>query len=397
MGFAQVDNGCMEPCRPGRRWVRPAVVALALAALTAVLPVPASLAAPEPAGRPRSGPEALAAARAEAARLQREVDALDVEVETLAEAHSAAQARLDGLIQAAHRHQAELELSELALQTTRDDYAGDVRDPYARGPLAPLELLLAAGDIHELAVAAGVAGRVVDRDVHALAVVGLATGTVRAEVTEMDATQAETLALRQRLAGQEAAIGRLLADRTAMLATARAEVRAQVRAEQARQEAARRAMVAAASARARALGFATPGRHPGPRRHRRRGRPGRPGPGRQAVPLGRDRPGVVRLLGADPLRLRPRRADPAADLPPAVVGRRARRGRGAAPRRPGVLGPRPGRPGDHPPRRHVRRPGPDGPCPPHRGPGEGGRAAPFRLRGGDPPAAGGEGLTPRGA
>jgi cell wall-associated NlpC family hydrolase len=257
MGFAQVDNGCMEPCRPGRRWVRPAVVALALAALTAVLPVPASLAAPEPAGRPRSGPEALAAARAEAARLQREVDALDVEVETLAEAHSAAQARLDGLIQAAHRHQAELELSELALQTTRDDYAGDVRDLYARGPLAPLELLLAAGDIHELAVAAGVAGRVVDRDVHALAVVGLATGTVRAEVTEMDATQAETLALRQRLAGQEAAIGRLLADRTAMLATARAEVRAQVRAEQARQEAARRAMVAAASARARALGFAT--------------------------------------------------------------------------------------------------------------------------------------------
>ena len=91
----------------------------------------------------------------------------------------------------------------------------------------------------------------------ALASVGLATGTVRAKVTELAATQAETLALRERLAGHEAAIARLLAERKAMLATARAEVRAQLRAEQARQEAARRAMVAAASARARALGFAT--------------------------------------------------------------------------------------------------------------------------------------------
>jgi peptidoglycan DL-endopeptidase CwlO len=258
MGFLQVDNGPMDLLSPWRRWARPAVAALAVAALTAV-PAPPALAAPE-----RPGPSALGAARAEAARLQREVDELDVKVETLAEAHSAAQARLDGLIQAAHRHQDELERSELALQATRAEYVGDVRDLYARGPLAPLELLLAAGDIHELAVAAGVAGRVVDRDVHALAVVGLATGSVRAKVTELDATQAEALALRQRLAAQEAAIGRLLADRRRMLATARAEVRAQIRAEQARQEAARRAMVAAASARARALGFAALADTPAP-------------------------------------------------------------------------------------------------------------------------------------
>jgi peptidoglycan DL-endopeptidase CwlO len=258
MGFPQVDNGPMDLLCRWRRWARPAVAALALAALAAVAAPPA-LAAPEP-----SGPSALASARAEAARLQREVDKLDVRVETLAEAHSAAQARLDGLIQAAHRHQAELERSELALQASRAEYAGDVRDLYARGPLAPLELLLAAGDIHELAVAAGVAGGVLDRDVRALASVGLATGTVRARVTELAATQAETLALRERLAGQEAAIGRLLADRTAMLATARAEVRAQIRAEQARQEAARRAMVAAASARARALGFAALADTPAP-------------------------------------------------------------------------------------------------------------------------------------
>src|SRR5215218_5885572 len=223
MRFPQVDNGPMDLLSPWRRWARPAVVALALAALTA-LPAPPALAAPE-----RSGPSALASARAEAARLQREVDKLDVKVETLAEAHSAAQARLDGLIQAAHRHQAELERSELALQATRAEYAGDVRDLYARGPLAPLELLLAAGDIHELAVAAGVAGGVLDRDGRALASVGLTA-------------------------------------RKAMLATARAEVRAQVRAEQARQEAARRAMVASAAARARALGFADLADAPAPNR-----------------------------------------------------------------------------------------------------------------------------------
>src|SRR5215217_129018 len=84
MGFPQVDNGPMDLFSRWRRRARPAVVALALAALTAVA-APSVLAAPEP-----SGPEALAAARAEAARRQREVDKLDVRVETLAEAHSAA-------------------------------------------------------------------------------------------------------------------------------------------------------------------------------------------------------------------------------------------------------------------------------------------------------------------
>jgi peptidoglycan DL-endopeptidase CwlO len=253
----------MEPLGWRLPGARPAVVALLLAALAAVTAAGSS----RPAlADPARGPASLAAARAEAARLQREVDRLDVRVETLAEAHGAAQARLDGLIQAAHRHQADLERSELALQATRAAYAGDIRELYARGPLAPLELLLAAGDIHQLAVAAEAAGGVLDRDQRALSEVGLATGTVRARVDELGATQAETLALRRRLADQEAAIGRLLASRKAMLATAKAEVRAQIKAEQARQEAARRAMVATAAARARALGFAALADAPAPNR-----------------------------------------------------------------------------------------------------------------------------------
>jgi cell wall-associated NlpC family hydrolase len=228
-----------------------------------MLTAPAVAVPGDPAG---AAGGSLAAARAAAARLAREVAALDVKVETLAEDHAAAQARLDGLIQAAHRHRAELERSELALEATRAAYAGDVRDLYARGPLAPLELLLAAGDIHELALARDVAGGMLARDVRSLASVGLATGTVRSRVAELASTQAATLALRQRLAGHEAAIGGLLATRKAMLATARAEVRAIVRAEQQRQEAARRAMVAAAAARARALGFAALADAPPPTR-----------------------------------------------------------------------------------------------------------------------------------
>jgi peptidoglycan DL-endopeptidase CwlO len=260
MGSARVDNCPMERSRPCRRLPRPAVLALGLAALAACLAVPARAAPGQP------GPRTLAGARADAARLQQEVARLDLKVETLAEAHTATQARLDGLIQAAHRQQATLERSEQALQATREAYAGDVRTLYARGPLVPLELVLAAGDFHELAVAAGVAGQVLDRDVRALDSIGLATGTVRARVDELGATQAETLALRERLAGQEAAIGRLLAERKAMLATARAEVRALVRTEQLRQEAARRAMVAAAAARSRALGFASLADAPAPSR-----------------------------------------------------------------------------------------------------------------------------------
>jgi hypothetical protein len=128
MGLAQVDNPGMEPIGRRRaavargRWARPAAAALGLAGLAACLAMPARATPGTP------GPTSLA----EAARLQQEVASLDVRVGTLAEAHAAAQSRLEGLIQAAHRHQADLERSELALQATRAEYAGDVRDLYAR-------------------------------------------------------------------------------------------------------------------------------------------------------------------------------------------------------------------------------------------------------------------------
>jgi peptidoglycan DL-endopeptidase CwlO len=224
------------------------VVAALLVALVASGPAPAAVAQDGGSGE-------LAAARAEAARLEREVARLDTEVEVLAEANAAAQARLDQVIQAAYRQRAALERSELALAATRETFAGDVRDLYARGPLAPLALLLGARDTHELALAGGVAGRVLERDRQALAVTGLAAGTVRTRLAELEATQAEAVALRRRLADQATAIGERLERRRAVLATARAEVRALVQAERARREAVRRALVAAAALRARGFGL----------------------------------------------------------------------------------------------------------------------------------------------
>jgi peptidoglycan DL-endopeptidase CwlO len=224
-----------------------AALAMVALALVAAGPAPAALA--------QGSGGAIAAARAEAARLEREVARLDTEVEVLAEAHATAQARLDRVIQAAHRQKAALERSELALQATRETFAGDVRDLYARGPLAPLGLLLEARDGHQLALAGAVAGRVLERDRRALAETGLAAGTVRTRVAELEATQAEAVRLRQRLAGQVAAIGERLDRRRAVLASTRAEVRALVQAERARREAARRALVAAAARRARGFGL----------------------------------------------------------------------------------------------------------------------------------------------
>jgi peptidoglycan DL-endopeptidase CwlO len=208
-----------------------------------------------PATATPDGTQAIAAARAEAARLQREVARLDTEVELLAEDWDAAQVRLDGVIQAAARHRAELERADGELDAARAAFAGDVRDIYAQGPLAPLELLLAARDAHELAVAKGVAGNLLDHDLEALARVGTAALAARDRAHELEATQAEALALRQRLASRAAAIERRLDRRRELLAATRADVGRLVAAERARQEARRRALVAAAAARARALGL----------------------------------------------------------------------------------------------------------------------------------------------
>jgi cell wall-associated NlpC family hydrolase len=228
----------------------PGARALAVLVAAAVMAWPGGQAGAAPAdGR------GLAAARAEAARLEAEVDRLDTGVELLAEDYDDAQARLDDVIQAAHRQQAELERSETELDAARAEFAVDVRDLYVQGPTAPLELLLAARDPHELAVARGVAGNLLDRDRRAIVTVAGATAAVGARVAELQDSQARAVDLRRRLGLRAAAIQQRLDRRRLLLATARADVRHLLAAERARREAAMRSLAAAAAARALALGF----------------------------------------------------------------------------------------------------------------------------------------------
>jgi cell wall-associated NlpC family hydrolase len=247
------DNRCSAclggPALPrSRSCQRRTTVAVLLAALLAA---PAARAAPGQA--PAGG--AIDRARAEAGRIQRQIDRLHTEVEILAEAYDANAERLDAVIRASVAHQQELADGELALETARASLDRQVRSLYIEGPLAPLELLLAAQDGHELAVARRAMDRSLDADSQAVATVQAATGRVGTVVAELQANQAEVLAARGQLAAQRAGIERRLALERGLLAGAERRVRLLVAEASAREEAARRAALAAAAARARALGL----------------------------------------------------------------------------------------------------------------------------------------------
>jgi cell wall-associated NlpC family hydrolase len=239
---AAADNGCM----PSTRW-RARLAAAALAALLGGL-----VAVPAPAA---ADGRSLARARAEAARIRAEVDRLDARVEVMGEAYEAVEQRLQGALRSALAHQRALDDQELVLEDAQASLGEQVRAVYEAGPLAPVELLLSADDAHEMAIAWRVAGeslsaggRTVDRAARARA-------RDDALLAELRSRQAEVLALRERLAGQRAAIELALAERRLLLDGAERHVRELLAAARAREEAARRAAVAAALARVRALGL----------------------------------------------------------------------------------------------------------------------------------------------
>jgi peptidoglycan DL-endopeptidase CwlO len=221
------------------------------ALLAALLAAPAARAAP--GGAREAG--AVDRARAEAGRIQGQIDRLHTEVEILAEAYDASTERLDAVIRSSVAHQRELADGELALETAQASFDDEVRSLYIDGPLAPLELLLAAQDGHELAVATRAVDHSLDAGSRAVTAVQAATGRVGTVVAELQATQAEVLAVRGRLAAQRAGIERRLALERRLLVGAQGRVRLLLAQARAREEAARRAALAAAAARAHALGL----------------------------------------------------------------------------------------------------------------------------------------------
>ncbi|HYT25488.1 MAG TPA: C40 family peptidase [Actinomycetota bacterium] len=237
---------------PLPRSPRPAAAAL-LAGLLA-----AALLAAAPAGaapRPVPGDGAIDRARAEAARVQRSIDRLDVEVELLAEAYDANAERLDAVIRASLVHQRELADGEQALEAARAGFDDQVRSLYIEGPAASLELLLVAQDGHELAVARRAVDHSLDARRQAVAGVRAAADRLGARVAELQAAQAEVIGIRGRLADQRAGIERRLGLQRRLLADAERHVRLLVAEARAREEAARRAALATAAARARVLGL----------------------------------------------------------------------------------------------------------------------------------------------
>jgi cell wall-associated NlpC family hydrolase len=173
----------------------------------------------------------------------------------MAEAYEAVELRLQGALRSALAHQRLLDDQELVLQDAQARLGEQVRGIYEAGPLAPVELLLSADDAHEMAIAWRVAGESLSLGGRAVDQAAQARARDDAMVEELRSRQAEVLALRERLAGQRAAIERALAERHELLAGAERHVRELLAAARAREEAARRAAVAAALARVRALGL----------------------------------------------------------------------------------------------------------------------------------------------
>jgi hypothetical protein len=99
------------PLSPTTRRAAPAApprAALLAVALAVVLAAPAGVALAAPGGTAAGG-ATIRQAQAEADRIQRRVHQLDAQVESLAEAYDANVERLDGVIGASVRQQAELE------------------------------------------------------------------------------------------------------------------------------------------------------------------------------------------------------------------------------------------------------------------------------------------------
>jgi predicted nucleic acid-binding Zn-ribbon protein len=217
--------------------MRTSWVGVALAVLVAAAWQPA-VAGPE---RP---PVAAAKARAEA--LRRQVNELTARTERLAAAVDAEQARVDALVVEATLRERQLDEAERALAEAGAGYRDEVRDLYAQGPLAPFELLLASGDPAALALATRVAAASIQQRRGALGEAQTARDRVDLALAELRHGQEGVRASTRRLESRRDALAAELAAVQALLDQADAQVRRALEAERARRLAAHRAAVEAA-------------------------------------------------------------------------------------------------------------------------------------------------------
>ena len=224
--------------RRPRHLVATGIAAIALASLMAF---GASVATTEPA--------AIEAKRAEVAKIQSDLDAINTQVEVAAEAYNGARYELGQVTTRIDENTALTKQTERDLTQTRKVLAERLRGLYATPDPSLAEVLITSGSITAAADSIELLDRVGEQDAE---VVGglrdhkVTLAKLRAQLIEDKAAAEDAVATKARQKGK---VESLLAQRKAVLDSASGELRGLLRAEQERQ--AREAAAAAEVARQR--------------------------------------------------------------------------------------------------------------------------------------------------
>jgi cell wall-associated NlpC family hydrolase len=188
--------------------------------------------------------------RAEAARIQAQVDELDTALEVAAEAYNEAKGAYDSVTTKVKENEARAAELTAQQQTLQSNLATRVASMYRQGPLAQLEVLLTATSFEEFATTWDILRSLNDQDAAQVSELKATTAELERVHAELAAQQAEAKAQSDLMEARKAEVEKQLAERNRVLNSVNAEI-AQILREQ-REAERRRAEAAAAAARAAA-------------------------------------------------------------------------------------------------------------------------------------------------
>lgn len=188
--------------------------------------------------------------RAEAARIQAQVDELDTHLEVAAEAYNEAKGAYDAVSTKVKENETRAAELTAQQQTLQSNLATRVASMYRQGPLAQLEVLLTATSFEEFATTWDILRSLNDQDAAQVSELKATTAELERIHAELAAQQAEAKAQSDLMESRKAEVEKQLAERNRVLNSVNAEI-AQILAEQRAAER-RRAEAAAATARAAA-------------------------------------------------------------------------------------------------------------------------------------------------
>lgn len=194
--------------------------------------------------------------RAEAARIQEQVEKLDTDLEVAAEAYNEAKGAYDTITAAVEENEARAAALAAQQQSLQSNLAIRVASMYRQGPLAQLEVLLTATSFEEFATTWDILRSLNDQDAAQVSELKSTTAELERLHAELATQQAEAKAQSDVMASRKAEVENQLAERTRVLNSVNADI-AQIIKEQ---EEAERRRAAAEAAAARAAAAKTPTR-----------------------------------------------------------------------------------------------------------------------------------------